>query len=123
MTIPRHPNMPNPPMVFNFDDHNFDNFLDMRNRPRLGIKAQDTEDGKGVKVIEVEDGSAAEKAGIKENDLITSFEGKEVNSASELVKASREARDKSPLKVDISRNGKPQSIEVKVPKKLKTANL
>ena len=33
-------------------------------RARLGIKAQDTEDGKGVKVLDVEEESAAEKAGL-----------------------------------------------------------
>jgi len=31
--------------------------------------------------LEVGDESAAEKAGIKEGDIITSFDGKEVNSA------------------------------------------
>ena len=52
-------------MHFDFDDnsHFFGNL-----RPRLGIKAQDTEEGKGVKVLEVADESLAEKAGIK-NDL------------------------------------------------------
>lgn len=45
-------------------------------KPRLGIKAQDTEDGKGAKVLDVDDESAAEKAGIKEDDVITEFDGK-----------------------------------------------
>lgn len=113
-----------PPMTFDFDGaDNFQPLFEMRNRPRLGIKAQDTEDGAGVKVLEVEEGSAAFKAGIKENDIITTFEGKEVKSAGELVRAAREASDKSTLKVQLKRDGKPQTIEVKVPKKLKTANL
>lgn len=112
------PGMPfNNPQIFEFDTFN------ASRKPRLGIKAQDTEEGNGVKVLEVEEGSAAAKAGIKENDIITSFEGKNVNSAAELVSASREAREKSTLKVELKRNGKPQTIEVKVPKKLKTANL
>src|SRR5207253_9623918 len=42
--------------------------------PRLGIKAQDTEDGKGVKVLDVNDGSNAQKAGIKEGDIVTEFD-------------------------------------------------
>lgn len=113
-----------PPMVFNFDENGeFNNLFEMRNRPRLGIKAQDTEDGAGVKVLEVEEGSAAFKAGIKENDLITAFEGKPVKSASELAKASKEAKDKTSLKVQLKRDGKSQTIDVKIPKKLKTANL
>lgn len=113
-----------PPMIFNFDNDEFGDVFQYHNaRPKLGLKVQDTEDGKGVKVLGVDEGSAAEKAGIKENDIITSFEGKEISSAGELAKASREANDKSSMKVQLNRNGKPQTIEVKVPKKLRTANL
>lgn len=113
-----------PPMVFNFDDGEMGDVFQYHNaRPKLGLKVQDTEEGKGVKVLEVEKGSAAEKAGIKADDIITSFEGKEVSSAGELAKASRETKDKSSMKVQLNRNGKPQTIEVKVPKKLRTANL
>lgn len=92
-------------------------------KPRLGIKAQDTEDGKGVKVLDVDDESAAEKAGIKEDDVITEFDGKKVNSAEELASAAKEAKDKAAVKVTFNRNGKSQTVEVKTPKKLKTATL
>jgi serine protease Do len=92
-------------------------------RPRLGIKAQDTEDGKGVKVLEVGDESAAEKAGIKEGDIITRFDGKEVNSATTLSEYARAARDKVSVKINLIRDGKPQELEVKFPRKLKTADL
>ncbi len=91
--------------------------------PRLGIKAQDTEEGKGVKVLDVDDASNAEKAGIKEGDIITEFDGKAVNSATELATAAREAKDKNLMKVKINRDGKAQELEIKIPKKLKTANL
>jgi serine protease Do len=122
--MPRNPMAPVPPMVFNFDDGDMGDVFQYHNaRPRLGLKVQDTEEGKGVKVLEVEEGSAAEKAGIKADDIITSFEGKEVTSASELARASRGSKDKSSMKVQLNRNGKPQTIEVKVPKKLRTANL
>lgn len=124
--IPRNPMAPvppMPPMEFNFEDGEFGDMLQFHNKPRLGLKVQDTEDGKGVKVLGVEEGSAADKAGIKEDDVITSFEGKDVTSAGDLAKASREAKDKSAMKVQLNRNGKPQTIELKVPKKLRTANL
>jgi serine protease Do len=91
--------------------------------PRLGIKAQDTEEGKGVKVLNVDDASTAQKAGIKEGDIITEFDGKAVNSATELADAAREARDKNSMKIILNRNGKSQELEIKIPKKLKTANL
>ncbi len=91
--------------------------------PRLGIKAQDTEDGKGVKVLDVDDASTAEKAGVKEGDVITEFDGKTVNSATELANAAREAKDKNLMKVKLNRDGKSQELDIKIPKKLKTANL
>lgn len=121
---PMAPNPPVPPLPFEFDGGDFgDVFMNRGGQPRLGIKVQDTEDGKGVKVLDVEEGSAAEKAGIKKDDVITSFEGKEVTSATELSRSSKEARDKSTLKVQLNRNGKSQTVEVKVPKKLRTATL
>lgn len=92
-------------------------------RGRLGIKAQDTEDGKGVKVLDVDDESIADKAGVKENDIITEFNGKAVNTADELAAAAREAREKPSVTVKVLRDGKAQSLELKTPKKLKTANL
>lgn len=92
-------------------------------RPRLGIKAQDTEDGKGVKVLEVGDESAAEKAGIKEGDIITRFDGKEVENATALSAMARAGKDKSSIHINLIRDGKPMEIEVKTPRKLKTADL
>lgn len=92
-------------------------------KPRLGIKAQDTEDGKGVKVLEVGDESAAEKAGIQEGDIITRFDGKDVNSATELAELARGSKDKASVKVGIIRNGKAQEIDIRTPRKLKTADL
>ena len=115
----------NPMPDFNFngpDAELFHNFS-MNGRPRLGIKAQDTEDGKGVKVLNVDDESAADKAGIKEDDIITEFDGKKVNNAQELASAAREARDKPSVKITLIRDGKTQTVEVKTPKKLRTADL
>ena len=92
-------------------------------KPRLGIKAQDTEDGKGAKVLDVDDESAAEKAGIQEDDIITEFDGKKVTCAEELADAAKDAKDKAAVKITFNRNGKSQTVEVKTPKKLKTATL
>jgi serine protease Do len=116
------PNMPN----FNFDWKDGDfapRMYSYGGKPRLGIKAQDTEDGKGVKVLSVDDESAAEKAGIQDDDIITEFDGKKVNTAEELANAAKEAKDKAAVKITFNRNGKSQTVEVKTPKKLKTATL
>ena len=92
-------------------------------QPKLGIKAQDAEDGKGVNVLEVEDSSAAFKSGLKKGDIIIQFDGTEVNSTNELVDQLEEARRKSVIKVRILRGGISQDIDLKIPRKLKTAEL
>jgi serine protease Do len=92
-------------------------------QPKLGIKAQDAEDGKGVNILEVEDSSAAFKSGLKKGDIILQYDGVDVNSTNELVDQFQESRRKSSVKVKISRNGVVQDIDVKIPRKLKTAEL
>ncbi len=98
-------------------------FIFDSNRSKLGLSIQDTEDGKGVKVLEVEDDGAAAKAGIKANDIITHFNGTEANSADQISKLFRESRDKSSFDVKLLRNGKAQNIQIRIPRKLKTADL
>src|SRR5260221_2070553 len=83
--------------------------------PKLGLSVQDTDDGKGVKVIDVDDESNAAKAGIKENDVITEVNGKAVNSTDEIAKIVKENKDKPTINLKIKRDGKAQSIEVKMP--------
>jgi serine protease Do len=95
----------------------------MDNHPRLGLSVQDVEDGKGVKVIDVDDEGNAEKAGVKENDVILSINDKEVSSADEVAKIVRENKEKGSIMLKIKRGGKTQNIEVKMPRKLKTADL
>jgi serine protease Do len=71
----------------------------------------------------VDDESTAEKAGIKEGDIITSFDGTDVNTVEKLGELAKTAIDKGNFKVKITRDGKSQDIDVKIPKKLKTTNL
>ena len=91
--------------------------------PKLGLSVQDTDDGKGVKVIEVDDESNAKKAGIKEEDVVTEVDGKAVNSTDDMVKMIKESKDKTSIMVKLQRGGKTQNIEVKMPRKIKTADL
>jgi len=91
--------------------------------PKLGLSVQDTDDGKGVKVIDVDGESNAQKAGIKEDDVITEVDGKAVNGADEMAKIIRESKDKVSIMVKLNRSGKTQNIEVKMPRKIKTADL
>ncbi len=93
------------------------------NGPKLGLSVQDTDDGKGVKVIEVDQESNAAKAGLKEEDLITEIDGKVVNSTDETVKIIRESKEKTSIMVKLLRGGKTMNIEVRMPRKIKTADL
>ncbi len=95
----------------------------MGNSLKFGIRAQDAEDGKGVKVVDVDDESTAAKAGIKEGDVITRFDGKDINSVTALTEAAHAAKEKVSVKVTIIRDGKAQEIEVHVPRLLRTADL
>ncbi len=92
-------------------------------QPKLGLSVQDTEDGKGVKVIEVDHESNAAKAGIKEEDVVTEVDGKTVNSTDEMVKIIKESKEKNSVMFKLKRSGKTQNIEVKMPRKIKTADM
>ena len=91
--------------------------------PKLGLSVQDTDEGKGVKVIEVDEESNAAKAGVKEDDVITHVNDKEVNTTDDITKIVKDSKDKNSLMLKLNRGGKTQNIEVKMPKKIKTADL
>lgn len=93
------------------------------NESRLGLSVQDLEDGKGVKVLGVAEGSAAEEAGFKEDDIITELAGAAVNSARDVVGTYKMSKDKGTMTAKIIRDGKSQTLQVKVPKKLEKADL
>lgn len=92
-------------------------------QPRLGLSIQDTEDGKGVKVLDVMDDSNADKAGLEEDDVITHINDKAVNSADEVSKLVKEAKDKPSFTVKVLRDGKTRNLEVRTPRRLKTTSL
>ena len=93
------------------------------NRPKLGLTVQDTDDGKGVKVLEVDEESNAAKAGVKEGDIITEADGRAINGTDDMVKMVRENKDKVSVMLKLNRDGKTQNIEVKMPRLLKKADL
>jgi len=98
-------------------------FATAMGRPRLGMAVQDTDDGKGAKVLDVDDDGTAFKAGIKKDDIITHIDDKAVNGADEVSKAMKEKKDQPSVKFQVNRGGKSQTIEVRVPRKLKTVDL
>jgi serine protease Do len=90
---------------------------------KLGLKVQDTEDGKGVKILDVDKDSPAEKAGLKKDDVVTEIGGKKVSNTDEVREALHDNMEKSAYNIKAARNGNAMSFDIKIPKKLKTANL
>ncbi|GAB3424661.1 PDZ domain-containing protein [Niabella aquatica] len=91
--------------------------------PRLGIKIQDVETGTGVKVIEVEKGSDADKAGLREGDIIKEANTVVLNSTDDLLVQKRKIRAGASMKLKVDRKGKSQNIDIVFSKKIKTADL
>lgn len=90
---------------------------------KLGLKIQDTEDGKGVKVLDVDKDSPAEKAGLKKDDVVTEIGGKKVSNTDEAREQLQQNMEKSAYSIKANRNGSNMNFDIKIPKKLKTANL
>lgn len=65
----------------------------------------------GVYVATVNEGSAAQKAGLKEGDVITAINAVKVNSASELQEQVARYRPGDKIKVSFVRSGKGQEVE------------
>ena len=93
------------------------------NSQRLGLSVQDTDDGKGVKIIEVDEDSHAAKAGLKEGDLVTQINGQEITSADQVAKIVKENKEKVSIQLQLKRDGKTQNVEVKMPRKIKTVDM
>ena len=103
--------------------YNFDMNDAFPRQKKLGLRIQDTEDGSGVKVLEVEENSAALTAGVKKDDVITEVGGVKVTNTDEVREQLQENAEKSSYNIKAKRNGTEMSFDIKIPKKLKTANL
>jgi serine protease Do len=92
-------------------------------KPKLGISVEDVEENEGVKISSVSENSPAAKAGLKEDDIITEVNDKKVKDVDGIKPIIKAATEGTIFKFNITRNGKKTVIEVKIPKKLKTADL
>lgn len=60
---------------------------------------------------------------MKTGDIISHIDDKEVNTVDEVSKLIREKKDNLTVRFQLTRNGKKQNIEVKMPRKIRTADL
>jgi len=78
---------------------------------RLGVGLEETEgDLRGAKVRSVEEGSPAEKAGLKEGDVIVRFDGEAVRSATQLARLVGETPAGRSVAIEVSRGGAAQKL-------------
>lgn len=128
---PEAPGVPKQPRVFHFDDDGnmrgmMRGYEGLLGRPRLGVEIQDLDgdlgpyfdrnDGKGVLVLHVVDGSAAKSAGIRAGDVIVELGGRSVDDADDLRKQLRD-RDAGPVSVIVVRRGGRQTLNVRLPER------
>ncbi|MDP3665297.1 MAG: PDZ domain-containing protein [Sediminibacterium sp.] len=92
-------------------------------KPQLGLQIQDVEEGKGVKIVEVNDNTPAAKAGLLKDDLITEIDGKPITSVDDLKATLKNSKEGDSIKLSYQRAGKTETTNIKFPKKLKTADL
>jgi len=99
----------------------------MAGRPRLGIDAEDiggqlgsffgAPEGEGILVRSVNSGSAAEKAGMKAGDVITSFNGERVRSLGDLRQKLASQNDAKTAKIGVLRNRSEVTLSVELPER------
>ena len=93
------------------------------NQRKLGLRIQDLEEGEGVKVIDIEKESAAERAGLQKGDILVSIGGVKVGNTDDAREELRPSPSKNGYTIKAKRAGKEMIFEVKYPKKIKTLDL
>ena len=116
------------PRRFNFSIPHFPgmddlNLAGIENKPKLGISIEDVENGEGVNITNVTENSPAAKSGLKENDIIVKVNDEKIKDVDDLKPIIKEAKEGANFTFQIKRNKEIKTIIVKLPKKLKTADL
>eukprot|EP01137_Pigoraptor_chileana_P031293 Opistho-2@18936 len=112
--------MPDMPRI---DGRDFNFNFNYNRKPRLGVSIQDLAEGKGVKILDVEEDTPAAKAGLQKDDVITDINGAAVNAVDDLKTKVKDLKEGDSVKLTYQRAGKTQTAEIRFPKKLKTAEL
>ena len=119
--------MPDTPMIPDIPPMEWNGTMILGGQPRLGIDAEDLSgqlgtffgapDGEGILVREVNEGSPAEKAGLKAGDVITSLNGERIRSIGDLrekLSAKHDEKDRT-VKLGVLRNKSAVSLTVELP--------
>ncbi len=91
--------------------------------PKIGISIEDLTEGAGAKVLDVTEGSPAAKAGITKNDIITSVDGSSICDVATIQEKASGLKAGDTISFKLTRDGKSKDVSVKIPKKVKKANI
>jgi len=87
----------------------------VRNIVGMGeVSAKGTPGETGVILVEVPDGSDAEKAGLFEGDVMLAVDGKRIEELHDLLKWTRKAGLRKPLSISVLRYGQESTVEIKL---------
>ena len=101
----------------------FDFITKLDDGPKMGISIEDVAEGTGAKVVDVTDASPAAKAGITKNDVITAVDGAAINDVTALQEKAANLKAGDTITIKLTRDGKSKEVSVKIPKKVKKANI
>jgi len=85
-------------------------------RPKLGISVEELADEKGVRILDIRPNTPAEKAGLKEDDVITSIDGMRVGNLDDLQRIVGNLRAGNGIRLQIIRGNDRISKMVNIPK-------
>lgn len=80
--------------------------------PIIGVVLNTAFTGDGAQVSEITPGGPAEKAGVREGDVITGFNGRQVADSTELVVVIRSYAPGEEIEITLTRNGQPSTVSL-----------
>ena len=90
------------------DDDNFKMLYEDGNTAMLGVVTESEDDG--LKITDVTEGSGADKAGLKEDDIITKVDDKKVDDPDDLTKLIRSHKPGDKVNITYLRDKKEQKL-------------
>ena len=96
------------------DDENFKMLYEDGNTAMLGVVTESEDDG--LKITDITEGSGADKAGLKEDDIITKVDDKKVDDPDDLTKLIRSHKPGDKVNITYLRDKKEQKVTAELGK-------
>src|SRR5829696_9096783 len=85
-------------------------------RPYIGIQSTDAPTG-GAEIATVNTGTPGDKAGLREGDIVTKVDGKEVKGAADVSQHISGKKPGDKIEVEVERNGRTQTFDITLGKR------